>query len=97
MPRPRKDLAGALERKGFELHQGKRDHDFYMYSHDGLAEPVFTKLSRGSGYRTLGDPILRKIQRQLRLTKKEFGDFIDCPLTAADYLRRLQENGIIRG
>lgn len=82
----RQDLAGALKAKGFE-EDASRDHDFYFLLLDGRKQATFTKLSRGTNHRDLGDPLVSKIARQLHLNKLELQSFVQCSISAADYVR----------
>lgn len=95
MPRERADILTSLTAKGFELEQGSRDHDFLFFAHHGKRQPVYTKLSRGKQYRTIGDPLLSKIARQLHLNRKELDLLVDCPMTREQFLGRLEKQGVI--
>jgi hypothetical protein len=50
--------------------------------------------SHGKG--DIPDKIIQKIRGQLKLSKRDFKDLIDCPLSYDDYIAILQEKGIIR-
>jgi hypothetical protein len=83
-------IKSALLKKGFELDTGKgRDHDTYFYVYAGKRQPVWTKFSRGSGYKTIGHSLLSQIRKQIKLTAKQFGQFVECPLTREDYAKVL--------
>src|SRR5438874_1578712 len=96
--RERAKIAAALLRKGFVLKQSNknRDHDYYFLSVEGLLSPVFTKLSRGSSYKTYGRDLLGAMSHQLKLTNSQLLDLIDCSMTAIEYLTILKSNGVIR-
>ena len=96
-PRKRKDIASALRVKGFREQTKARDHDYYFFECDGLLEPVVTKLSRGTEYREIGDGLLGKISRQLRLTRDELDRLVSCPLDRKQYEAILRKKGIVRG
>lgn len=95
MPRDRLEIHRSLLAKGFELEQKGRDHDYYFLRDEGLTRAVFTKMSRGSKHREIGDGLLGRMCRQLQLTRGEFDQLIDCPLSGTDYLARLVERGVI--
>jgi hypothetical protein len=97
MPRERADILASLTGKGFRLEQKSRDHDFLFLEQAGLTQAVFTKVSRGSSYATLGDELLSRMSKQLRLTRKEFDELVDCPMDEATYLAKLRERGVLRG
>ena len=92
----RRALAAALESKGFAVDTGgqRRDHDVYRLQHQPL-EPVWTKLSRGTKYKTLGRGLVGKIKRQLKLSNKQLEAFVECPMSRDDYLKHLRRLGIL--
>lgn len=96
MQKDRSAIVSALEKKGFEKEQGGRDHDFFFFRHDGLERAIYTKVSRGSAYKTIQSGLLTKMAKQLQLTTKQFGQLVDCPMTQEDYERHLREAGILR-
>lgn len=95
MPRDRSDILSSLTSKGFELKQGKRDHYVLFFTHDGRVQPVFTKLSRGSQHKTVDDSLLGRMSRQLKISRKQFDELVDCPMTAKDYQDLLRSSGVI--
>jgi len=96
MPKERADIVASLSHKGFELHQHKRDHDFFFLKHPDLTQPVFTKVSRGTEYRTIGDALLARMSKQLHLTRAQFDALVDCTMKKPDYLAVLQSLGVLR-
>ena len=95
MPRDRSDILSSLTSKGFELKQGKRDHDVLFFTHDGRVQPVFTKLSRGAQHKTVDDSLLGRMSRQLKISRKQFDELVDCSMTGKDYQDLLRSNGVI--
>jgi hypothetical protein len=86
-----------VDEQGFELAPGKsRDHDVYFFVYAGKRQPIGTKLSRGTNYKTIGDPLLSQIRRQLKLSSQQFGDFVDCPLTGEQYAEILISQGVVQ-
>lgn len=80
MTRDRKDIDIALRRKGF--HHVDGDHDYYIYHNlDGLKTMKKTMMSRGTSYKTIGDPLLGQMARQVGLAKAMFINLIDCTLS----------------
>jgi hypothetical protein len=90
--RKRNDVKSALTRKGFTLEDG--DHHYYFFTFNGQ-QIVRTKVSHGSKYKDLADPLLGQMARQCHLSKNRFLELIDCPLSQQDYERILQEQGHI--
>lgn len=95
MPKDRREITSALQRKGFQKKSKKRDHDFFFLQRDDLNEPVYTKVSRGSKHKEIGDNLLGRMSRQLHLTRSEFDDLVECPMSAEDYLRTLVKRGVL--
>ena len=87
--RDRKTIDRALKKKGFEKTSG--DHSFYTLEVDGKRTPIFTKLSRGSGYKVYGDSLLGLMARQLKVSKGDLLDLIDCPLSGEMYVEKLRD------
>lgn len=81
--------------KGFDEETKGRDHDYYVYEHDGKTEAIYTKLSRSPAYKSIDDKVLAKISRQLKLPRKDFNRLVDCTMSKEDYKKRLLALGII--
>ncbi len=91
---PRRDIESSLSKKGFEVDE-KRDHRFYYFTYKGKRTQIRTKISTGTGHREYGDPLLHAIQRQLKLTFREFQDLINCPMSQAQYEDRLKAQQLL--
>lgn len=63
---------------------GKRDHDVYTLTLSGY-QFGWTKISKGTGYRTLRDSLLAKIARQVSLQLGDFKAAIECTFNWEDY------------
>ncbi len=90
MPRDRKDVEAALEKKGFLRKEGDH-HRFIYYTKGGLKTKVLTKTSHS--HRQIVDSILSQMAKQCCLTNKLFGDLIECPLSRDDYEEMLVQSG----
>lgn len=44
-----------------------------------------TKMSHGSSHKTIGDPLLGAMAKQIGLTKKDFLHMVDCNIDQAEY------------
>lgn len=82
--RDRKNIKKALCAKGFI--EENNDHYFYTFVYRNKITPIFTKLSKGSDYKTIRQGLLSLMSKQLKLSNKEFLDFIDCNLTLDKYI-----------
>lgn len=84
MTRDRDVIDAALQRKGFQKDIG--DHHYYIYWNlAGQKTMKKTKMSHGSSHKTIGDPLLGTMARQVGLTKKSFLELVDCSLDRAGY------------
>ena len=80
-----------LLKKGFSEFP-KGDHIVLEYWVDGKII-AHTKLSHGSK-KDLDSYLIRQMSTQCKLTKKEFADLVNCPLSAEAYRDKLQEKGL---
>ena len=94
MPMERRVVEAALERKGFEIK--RRDHNFFVFRlKDGQKTTVWTKTSYGSGYKTLSDSLLSAMARQCHLTRGQFTDLVECPLSREAHEAILRERKLL--
>lgn len=92
MQRKQRDVENGLRNKGFKDREG--DHTYFTYwSLAGKKSIVFTKTSHGA--RELNDNLLAQMARQCKLSKNEFVNLIDCPLSREDYEAKLISAGCI--
>jgi hypothetical protein len=87
----REAILDALTRKGFEL---RNDRDHMVLTFGGLTRSIYTKLSRGSGYKVYGDKLLGDVSRQLMLTRKQLDSLIECTMGQDEYVAALKVRGI---
>lgn len=88
MPRDARDLISGLKQKGFVQSEG--DHHFFRLHIDGKKQIISTKVSHGE--REIGDPLLGKMARQIGLSRRDFLQLVDCPLTFDRYVELLRES-----
>lgn len=89
----RTSVERALAQKGFDRTEGGK-HRVYRLLVDGLETGVATVVSRGA-QKTLGNPLVGAIARELHLTGPEFRQLVDCPLSHDDYVGILRGKGIL--
>ena len=87
----REKIRKGLKEKGFVEVSKKKDHDFYYLYVEGKKRSIFTKLSRGSGFRDYSDGLVRDVYRQIGLSKEDFLRYLDCSLTLDRYIQMLRE------
>ena len=89
MPIEREKIRSMLLEKGFMQKSGK--HYYYYLFVNGKKSSVFTSLSHGPGYKEYSDELVSNVAHQMRLTKKELLQFVDCFLTYEKYIELLRQ------
>ena len=86
-----REINSALCQKGFRRETGG-DHICYFLTDDnGNDTDIRTKVSHGVMGETIGVNLISRMARQLRLTKAQFLDLIDCSMDEATYRAILGE------
>jgi hypothetical protein len=93
MPKDAKAIHSGLMKKGFRPREN--DHTFYHLFVNEKKTVIFTKVSHGE--KEVGDKLLGMMARQVRLTKRDFLNLVDCPLKMDEYLILLRQAGHIAG
>jgi hypothetical protein len=84
----------SLKKKGFVDSPGHSgDHKYLEYFADGKLA-LYTKISHGSN-KDLDDYLVRQMSSQCKLTKNQFADLVNCPMSQEDYLTVLKEKEIL--
>ena len=83
-------LKGALKKKGFTERSGT-NHAIYYLVHNGKKQPIFTVVSRSIN--DYGRQLISTVAREMKLTKEEFKDFCNCPMSQQDYIDVLKKKG----
>lgn len=94
MTLPRDLVKENLPKKGFEELGG--DHIFYHLILEGKKTAIFTKVSRGSKYKILGNDLVLAMARQCKLTTGDFRKLVECTLSHEEYLKKLNASGHIK-
>lgn len=80
----------GLRKKGFVNAKDKSvDHIYLSYEVDGVSL-CHTKLSRGNSSKDLSNDLIKYMAQQCRLSKKDFLDLVNCPLSQAEYEKKLK-------
>ncbi len=91
MPRARKDVMAALERKGFAQTEG--DHTYFCYYTKASKKTIIkTKVSHSG--KDIDDNLLNRMAHQCKLTNAQFRNLVDCPLSRDEYEAILQTQGV---
>jgi len=92
MPRKQSDVEKSLQVKGFRAREG--DHNYFnYYSKAGKKTAVFTKTSHGA--REIDDNLLSRMAKQCKLSNKDFGLLIECPLDRDTFETKLIAQGAV--
>ncbi len=93
MPIDRKIIESSLRKKGFIEEGG--DHKYFYHEVNGKRTGSYTFISRGSGYKTYGDTLLKRMCVQLRLnTLTQVKRLLECPMDMDEYNSILRKKGI---
>lgn len=93
MPAKARDVESALKQKGFQ-EAPKRDHKYFFFYLDGKKTSVNTKISHSDS--EIHDQNCSLMARQMRLTNRQFKEFISCNLSLEEYTKLLTQNGHVR-
>ena len=86
----RRDVVSALLEKGFRIKEKSGHTKFIYVTLNGTRPGITTYVSRGKKYTDLGDDLIGKMARQLKLQKKEFEQLILCTLKRHEYEKRIR-------
>ncbi len=92
MPRKQGEVEKSLLNKGFQAGGGDHNYFFY-YSIAGKKTTVRTKTSHGA--REIDDNLLAQMAKQCKLSNKDFGLLVECPLTRDAYEAKLVSAGVV--
>ena len=87
--RAKRDVEAALKKKGFQPDDGDH-HWFIFWTADGKKTTVRTKTSHGST-KDLGDGLLKEMARQVRVSKLQFLELVDFPMSREPYQSFLEQ------
>lgn len=82
-----------LKKKGFiDSESHSCDHKYLDLFFEGKYIG-YTKLSHGSG--DLTDYLIKQMSDQCKLSKQQFADLVNCPLSKDDYIEILRGKGYL--
>jgi len=92
MPQDADKVRNALASKGFQRSNSK--DEMYHFFVDGKKTAVWTKISHGE--KEIHDGLLATMSRkQLRLSRGQFDQLVECPLSREAYLEILRKQGVV--
>jgi hypothetical protein len=83
-----------LRKKGFVDSITKSDDHKYIELFHENRLVLYTKISHGK--KDIGDPIIKAMAFQCKLSKTELMNLATCPLSKEDYLKILKEKGLLK-
>lgn len=95
MQRDKSKVEKGLLNKGFQLNENDH-HYFIYYTQEGKKTTIKTKTSHTKKMKTIPDNLLAQMAKQCQLTKSDFLDLIDCPLTQDKYEQILKAKDILK-
>lgn len=89
----RKRIEASLRKKGFVEEGGA--HKYFYHEVDNKRTGAYAYTSRGSGYKTYGDNLLKAMKMELRLdTLNQVKRLLECPMDTEEYTSTLKKKGI---
>ena len=84
-----RDIDSALRKKGFSRDKSS-DHFRYAFA---SVPYIRTMISHGVMGDSIGADLISRMSRQLRISKEQFLDLIDCTLDADGYQAIIEQQG----
>lgn len=85
-------VVSSLKRKGFIEEPG--DHMTYtLCDENGQLTSIWTKVSHNG--QDIDRYLIKQMSRQTRLSKEDFEDLINCPLSKEMYIKKLKEKDLL--
>lgn len=84
-------VINGLIKKGF--CEAKGDHKHLIFHFNGRKTSIRTKVSHGS--KEISGHLINLMSIQIKLEKKQFIEFVNCPLSVNGYLKELQKQGFV--
>ncbi len=86
-----RDIERALTSKGFQKEL--THHEMFWFFHKGKRTSIRTRISHS--LKEYSDPLLTQMAKQMKLTREELDDFVDCNLSGEGYLKTVNNKGFI--
>lgn len=80
-------VMASLMKKGFVKDDGSH-HFFYYHYIDGTISPIRTMISHSA--KDIDKSIIGQMSKQCQLSKSDFLDLVDCPLSREAYEEKLK-------
>jgi len=84
----------SIQKKGFRTKPGRKDkkkEKYFLYFNNKWYTHIYVKISRGNSYKTYSQSLWKRMKDLLQLdTLNEVRQFLECPMTADQYLTKLR-------
>jgi predicted RNA binding protein YcfA (HicA-like mRNA interferase family) len=90
--RSAKEINSALRQKGFYAEKEGDHVRYYHLDSSGEETGIKTKISHGALGKTVSSKLISLMAKQLRLSKAQFLELIDCTLDEESYRVMLQSS-----
>ena len=87
--RSRTKIQRSLRKKGFKETEARKHTSYKYVTLDGASSDIMTILSRGTGYKEIGNGLLSDMAKQCHLGKEDFLRLIDCVMEQKEYEQHL--------
>lgn len=89
--RSKTKVIGSLEKKGFKATREKKHTHYVYFDLQNKLTTITTSISHNSK-KDLGTPLISSMASQVKLTKNQFCQFVDCDLSQQQYEKILEDN-----
>ncbi|MCD4707018.1 MAG: hypothetical protein K8S62_04690 [Candidatus Sabulitectum sp.] len=94
MPKSKLVVEKALRKKGFWEDSG--DHHRFSYrTLSGEISRIRTHTSHSKSKKDISDKLIGQMAKQLKLSRAEFIDLVNCPLSQEDYENILRSKAFL--
>ncbi len=81
MPRKHRNILSGLSAKDFEKEENRKHIHFVYVNLQGQTTTARTMLSHAAGGSDVSDQLLGQMARQVGLSRSEFPELVDCPMS----------------
>lgn len=85
-------VRSSLKKKGFNLVENS--HHYYWLYYNGKKTNIRTHVSHND--QIIDDYLINKMKKQVCLSKEDFLDLINCPLSKEEYIQKLLDKGQLK-
>ena len=86
-----REIRSSLLKKGFVARNN--DHEYFQLVVDGKGTQIKTHISHGEI--EIDDSLISRMGKQTYLSKSEFMDLVNCPLSKEAYIEMLIGKGLV--